>query len=290
MVYPQPLNKKYSLELNSESRFASGNNDQKTEAYSPTSGQYDQMVASLTNLFDQRITVNNPGFQISYNYKKLKYNFGSGIGFTHFNLSDQTLDKDYLRTYTNFFPSASVTYTYKSNHTFSFYYIGNTTQPRIDQLQLFRDNNDFFNQYLGNPLLKPSFRNNFNISNQTYDFIKDVFMYQSLNFSQTSNAITNSRIINAATGKTISQPVNTNGNYNFSFYGGFGMKLKKLDLRFELGPNARYNHSTEVINGVNNTSKNLNAGVSLYLTKAKDKKYDFTVSNSFSFNSNTTQQ
>ena len=134
--------------------------------------------------------------------------------------------KIYLRRYTNFFPSANLTYTYKNNHNLRFYYNGNTTQPRIDQLQLLRDNNDFFNQYLGNPLLKPSFRNNFNLSHQSYDFIKDIFMYQSLNFTQTSNAITNSRIINASTGKTISQPVNTDGNYNFNFYGGFGFKLK----------------------------------------------------------------
>ncbi|MCW3089649.1 MAG: hypothetical protein JWP81_718 [Ferruginibacter sp.] len=290
MVYTEPLSKKYSLELNYETSIASGNNDQKTYSFSPSSGKYDQMVDSLTNLFDQKITVNKPGFRISYNFKKLKYNFGSGIGFTHFNLTDQTLGQEYLRKYTNFFPNATLTYTYKNNHNLRFNYNGNTTQPRIDQLQVLRDNNDYFNQYLGNPLLKPSFRNNFNLSNQTYDFLKDVYMYQSVNFSQTSNAITNSRTIYPDSGKTISQPVNTNGNYNFSFYGGFGMKIKKLDLRFELSPNGNYSHYIEIINGVNSISKNLNAGISFYLSKAKDKVYDVSLSNRFSYNSNSNQQ
>ncbi|MEO6549442.1 MAG: outer membrane beta-barrel family protein [Ferruginibacter sp.] len=290
MVYTEPLGKKYSLEFNYESSISTGNNDQKTHSFSPTSGKYDFMVDSLTNLFNQRITVNKPGFKISYNFKKLKYNFGSGIGFTRFDLTDQTLKQDYIRKYTNFFPNATLTYTYKNNHNLRFYYNGNTTQPRIDQLQVLRDNNDYFNQYLGNPLLKPSFRNNFNLSNQTYDFLKDVYMYQSLNFSQTSNAITNSRTIYPDSGKTITQPINTNGNYNFSFYGGYGMKLKKLDLRFELSPNGNYNHSIEIINGVNSVSENLNAGVSVYLSKTKDKKYDISVSNSFMYNSNSNQQ
>ena len=167
VTYTEPLSKTYSLELNYEASVSNGNNDQKTYSFSPASGKYDEMVDSLTNLFDQKITVNKPGLKISYNSKKIKYNFGSGVGFTHFDLTDHTRDNIYQRKYTNFFPTASFTYSYKSNHNLRFYYNGNTIQPRIDQLQLLRDNNDYFNQYLGNPLLKPSFRNNFNISHQS---------------------------------------------------------------------------------------------------------------------------
>ena len=290
MVYTEPLSKNYSLELNYEISANNGNNNQKTYSFSPASGKYDAMVDSLTNLFDQKITINKPGIKISYNYKKLKYSFGSGVGLTSFNLRDNTFEKDYLRKYTNFFPAANLTYTYKSNHNLRFSYDGNTTQPRIDQLQLLRNNNDFFNQFLGNPLLKPSFRNNFNLSHQTYDFIKDLFFYQDLNFSQISNSITYSRIIDASTGKTISQPVNTNGNYNYAFYGGVGFKLKKADIRVQFSPNLNYNHSTEIINGSNNISKNLSTGIQIYLSKSKDKKYDFSIVNNFSYNSNVTQQ
>ena len=289
-VYTEPLSKKFSLELNYEASISNGNNDQKTYSYSNTSGKYDLMVDSLTNLFDQKITVNKPGFKISFNDKKIKYSFGSGIGLTKFNLTDQTFNQDYLRKYTNFFPAANFTYSYKSNHNIRLNYNGNTIQPRIDQLQLLRDNNDFFNQYLGNPLLKPAFRNSFYLSHDSYNFLKDFYIYQSLNFSQTSNAITSSRTINAATGKTISQPVNTNGNYNINFYGGMGYKIKKLDLRINLSPNGGYNHITEIINGANNITKNFNAGLELYLSKFKDKKYEINISNRFRYNSNSTQQ
>jgi hypothetical protein len=144
VVYTEPLGKKYSLEVNYELSLVNGNNDQRTYSFSPVSGKYEDMVDSLTNLFDQKITINKPGLKFSYNDKKLKYSFGSGIGFTNFNLTDHTRDLEYLRNYTNFFPSANLTYTYKNNHNLRFSYNGNTTQPRVDQLQLLRDNNDYF--------------------------------------------------------------------------------------------------------------------------------------------------
>ena len=290
MIYTEPISKLYSLEINYELSLNKGKNDQTTHSYSPITNKYDEMVDSLTNLFDQTITINKPGFKISYNSKKLKYSFGSGIGFTNFDLKDRTLGKDYVRRYTNFFPSANLNFTYKSGHNLRFGYDGNTTQPRIDQLQLLRNNDDFFNQFLGNPLLKPSFSNNFNLSHQSYNFIKESDMYESISFTQTTNAITDSRVINASTGKTISQPVNTNGNYSFNLYSGMDFKLKKLDMRIGAGPRGSYSHSTEIINGQNNVSKNLNAGFSIYLNKSKEKKYDISLSNTFTYNSNSTQQ
>ena len=289
-IYTEPLSKKYSLLLDYEASIGTGKNNQTTYSYSPVSGKYDEQVDSLTNLFDQKITVNKPGFKINYNYKKLKFNIGTGVGFTRFDLMDKTFGKDYVRTYTNFFPNANLTFSPKSGSSLRFNYTGNTTQPRIDQLQLLRDNNDYFNQYLGNPLLKPAFSNNFNISHQSYDFLKDFYLYQDISFTQTSNAITNSRIINAATGKTISQPVNTDGNFSLNFYGGGGFKLKKLNIRVNFNPNVGYNHSTEIINGQDNITKNLNAGMGLWLNKSKDKVFDVSVSNNFNYNSNSTQQ
>ena len=61
-------------------------------------------------------------------------------------------------------------------------------------------------------------------------------MYQSLNVRLTENSITNSRIINIDSGKTITQPVNTNGNISMNVWSGFGLKFKKIDTRFNIGP------------------------------------------------------
>jgi Outer membrane protein beta-barrel family len=289
-VYTEPLNKKYSLELSHSITYNNGTNNQLTYSYSNVTGKYDLTVDSLSNQFRQIITINKPGAKISYSFKKIKFNFGSGFGLTHFDLADNTFNKDYIRNYTNFFPSANFTYSYKSNYSIRFNYTGNTRQPTLNQLQPLRDNNDYFNQYIGNPDLKPSFTNNFNLSHNTYNFLKEIWSYQSLNLRTISNSITNNRTINLDSGKTTTQPINTNGNISLNFYGGIGMKLKKLDVRVGLNPNISYSKFADVINSKTSFSQTLNSGLSVYLSKSKDKKYDISLSENFNHNRNTTSQ
>jgi hypothetical protein len=290
IVYTEPLSKKYSLELGYQITYNYGNNDQLTYSYSAGSGKYDFIIDSLSNQFKQNILQNIPSAKINYADKKFKINVGSGFGFTNFDLQDITYNKDYTRKYVNFFPGANITYTYKANHSIRLNYTGNTTQPTINQLQPLRNNNDYFNQYIGNPNLKPSFTNSFNVSQNSYNFIKDIWSYQSLNVRAISNSITSNRIINIDSGKTITQPINTNGNITVNFWSGVGFKIKKIDTRFQLSPSFAYNKYADVINSKNSFSKTITPGFSVWMSKSKEKKYDVSVQNQFSYNSNTTSQ
>ena len=290
VVYTEPLSKKYALELAYELSYNKGKNNQLTYTYSPLSDKYDVAVDSLTNDFTQSIAINKPSMRISFNDKKIKFSFGSGFGFTHFDLKDNTLNKEYIRNYTNFFPSANLTYTYKSQHDLRIGYNGNTTQPSISQLQPLQNNTDYFNQYIGNPQLKPSFTNSFNISHNTYNFLKDIFTYQSFNVRLTGNSITNNRIVDLDSGKTVTQPINTNGNYSVNFWSGMGFKVKKIDTRFYFGPGLRYNKYADVFNNVLNYSKVLSADFNINASKSKEKKYEFDIDNNISYNNSKTSQ
>jgi len=290
LAYTEPLSKKYSLELSHELSFNKGSNDQITYSYNPATAKYDATVDSLSNDFRQSIVVNKPSVKVSFNSKKIKYNFGSGFGFTHFDFKDQTMNKEYLRNYTNFFPSATFTYTYKPNHSLRFNYNGNTTQPTLNQLQPLRNNNNYFYQYIGNPDLKPSFTNGFNLSHNGYNFLKDVYTYQSFNVRAVSNAINNSTVTDLTSGKTTSQPMNTNGNLSINFWSGVGFKLKKADMRVNFNPNFNYNKFVSYVQNQLSKSNTLSAGMQVYLSKSKDKKYDVSINNEFSFNHNTTTQ
>lgn len=288
ITYTEPLGKKFAMELGYEFSYSSGSNDRITYNYSSVSGKYDQVVDTLSNNFDQLITVNKPTLKVSYNFKKLKFSFGSGFGITVFDFKDVTLSKDYKRNYTNAFPSANLNYTYKPNHNINFSYNGNTAQPSLNQLQPLRNNDDNFNQYIGNPDLKQSFTNSFNLSHNSYNFIKDMWMYQSVNVRSTTNSIKNNYIINNATGKTIIQPINTNGDLSVNFWGGIGMKLKKLNMNINFGPNFNYSKYAEVLNGITSFSKTFNGGMNVWMNKSKEKKYDISFSNDFNYNSNRT--
>ena len=290
IVYTEPLSKTISLLLGYQLAYNYGTNDQLTYNYSSASGKYDFIVDSLSNNFKQNIIQNIPSAKINFANKKLKLNIGSGFGFTDFNLQDITFNKDYLRNYTNFYPSANATYTYKPNRSIRFYYNGNTTQPTVDQLQPLRNNNDYFNQVTGNPALKPSFTNSFRMSHQAYNFLKDLWMYQSANVRITQNAITTNSIIDLDSGKTVSQPINVDGNYSANFYAGLGFKIKKIDTRFDVSPSFSLNRYASVINSVKSYSKTVSPGFSTYISKSKEKKYEISVSDRFNYNSNNTSQ
>ncbi len=285
-IFTEPLSKKYSMELGYELSRNSGTNNQTTFEYSNITGKYETLVDSLTNDFDQTITTHKPSFKVNYAGKKIKFNLGSGIGLTDFNFLDKTTQQQYIRNFTNFFPEAFLTYSYKGNRNLRFNYNGSTRQPSLSQLQPIANNNDLFNQYIGNPDLEQSFSNSFNISHNSYDFIKDRWMYQSMRFSTTSNAITNNRIIDLDSGKTTIQPINTNGNNNMSFYSGIGLKIKKLDIRIDAGPSLSYSKFADVINSQTSFANNVNAGISFGLNKSKEKKYDIYIQNEFNYNNN----
>ena len=290
LVYTEPLSKNYALELGYQISLNNGTNGQSTFEFSPASAKFDTKVDTLSNRFKQNITQNIPSAKINYAYKKFKINAGSGVSFINFDLQDLSLNKTYKRNFTNFFPSARMTYTYKSNHNVSVSYNGTTRQPTIDQLQPLRNNNDQFNQYLGNPNLKPSFTNNFSINNNGYNFIKDIYFYQGLNLNLVQNSITNNRVIDKNNGRTTTQPINTNGNVSINYYGGGGMKIKKIDTRVNLNTNIGYNKFADFINNQKSFAQNTNAGLGIYISKSKDKKYDLNTSYNPSYNVQKTSQ
>jgi Outer membrane protein beta-barrel family/Carboxypeptidase regulatory-like domain len=287
VVYTEPLSKKYSIEFNYEFSYNKGTNNNSTLSQTiPGSGKYDLLVDSLTNNFDQAITTNKTGFKLSFKDKKIKYNLGASAGFTSFDLKDLSFNKDYHRNFVNLFPSAGFTYTYKANHAFNINYSGRTVQPSINQLQQLRNNNNPLNEYIGNPLLKQSFRHNFDISHNTYDFLKDMWTYKSVNVDITSNAITNSIRIDPTSGKTITQPINTNGNYSVNSWMGAGKKLKKLDLFVNLNLSVGYNRFIDIVNDQKNKTSNFNTSLGVRFSKSKDKKYDISVWDDFGYNIN----
>ncbi|WP_026712852.1 outer membrane beta-barrel protein [Flavobacterium daejeonense] len=290
LSYSEPIAKQLSLQFAYQLTYDKGKNNYFTYDYSDVSGKYDQLVSSLSNEFEQDIITHRPNLKLSYNAKKVNYSIGSGFGFTTFDLLDKTLDKEYKRSYTNFFPSASFSYRYKNNGNLRINYQGSTRQPTLDQLQPLTNNQDFFNQTLGNPDLKQSFTNSININQNSYNMLNERQIYQGISFSTTTNAIIYNRVIDPETAKTVSKPINSNGNFSGNYYFGYGLKIKKLDLNAQFSPFLGFNKSALSINDKISSAENLNTGFSVYLYKFKQKRYDINLSNRFTINRSTTTQ
>jgi hypothetical protein len=290
LTYTEPLNKKWAMEMSYEFSINNGINQQNTYQQSSTANVYDHLIDSLSNSFDQSIVIQTPSAKFNYAFKKFKFNAGSGFGITTFDLLDNTSNKSYNRNYTNIFPNATFVYNYKSNHALRIKYNGYQNQPTLNQLQPLRNNNDIFNQYIGNPDLKPSFSNNISFVHNGYSFLKNIWNYQSLNITVNKNAITNNRVINPLTGATSSTYINTNGNYNVNLWAGSGFKLKKSNIDIQINTNVNVSRFADVINNNVSFAKNYSGGLSFNASKSKKEKYDISVNNDFNYNLNKNAQ
>jgi hypothetical protein len=289
LVYTEPLTKKWSMEMSYQWSIEQGRNNQRTSRIDGT-GNYTNPIDSLTNNFSQQILVHTPTARFNYSYKKIKVGFGSGFGITQFDFTDLSKDTLYNRNFINLFPSASFVYSYKGNHSLRVRYNGSNTQPTLNQLQPLLNNNNLFNQFEGNPNLKPSFTNNINLTNNGYNFLKNQWNFQTININFTQNSITNNRTIDPKTGITTIRPVNTNGNISISSWNGIGFKHKKTDIDVQINGNANYSRFADFINSNISFSNTVSGGLGLTLNKSKKDVYDVSLNNEFNYNYNTNAQ
>ena len=286
VVYTEPLSKKYAMLLSHESSVLNGANNQTAFSYQPATGKYDFLVDSLTNNFDQHISIQKPGAVLNFKDKKINWTLGSSFGITQFDFEDVTRNQTFNRDFTNIFPTATLGYKLKGNGNVDFRYNGNTTQPTLNQIQPLRDNSNQFNLYIGNPDLKQSFTNTIDISHNAYNFIEDRYIYQGFSFTNTINQIVNNTDINEQNGSVKTKPVNTNGGYNIFYYGGGGIKLKKIDARLNINTNMGLGKQPVVLQGERSYSDNFNGRFSFNLDKSKEKKYELNFGQTFGYTSN----
>lgn len=156
--------------------------------------------------------------QVMMRFIRQKYNLNFGVMIqpqrSKFIQDYQGKYVDTVRTVTNVSPTLDFRYRFSKMSNLRVNYRGTTAQPSISQLLDITDNSDPLNVSMGNPGLKPSFTQNFRLfyNNFVQNHNKGVMTY--INFSTTSNSISNKVTYDASTGGRITKPENINGNWN----------------------------------------------------------------------------
>ena len=132
---------------------------------------------------------------------------------SHFTQDYQGVHSDTTRTVTNFAPTMDFRWKKSATGQLRFTYRANTQQPQMSDLLDITDNSDPLNIQKGNPGLKPSFRQNFNLFYNDYFQKHQRAVMTFINFNTTSNAISN-KTTRMENGGRITQPENINGNWN----------------------------------------------------------------------------
>ena len=156
--------------------------------------------------------------QVMMRFVRQKYNLNFGVMIqpqrSKFIQDYQGKYVDTVRTVTNVSPTLDFRYRFSKMSNLRVNYRGTTSQPSISQLLDITDNSDPLNISKGNPGLKPSFTQNFRLfyNNFVQNHNKGVMTY--INFSTTSNSISNKVTYDETTGGRITRPENINGNWN----------------------------------------------------------------------------
>lgn len=224
LSFLQPVGKSFKFELSYEYTLNRSDYSRETYDLSPFFDRDSErnpgelppdyetaFVDSLSNRTLSRTHSNNIGLRLDYNSKNL--NVSGGCFFAP---ESRTLDQktgraqaDTLRRSVNFNPTLSIRYN-NSKWNVGFGYSGSTVQPQLSSLLSLIDNSHPLNVTVGNPDLKASYRQSFNLDIRHEPSGLQCNGY----FSNAYNEQTTATYYNPETGGRTMKPVNVSGSYN----------------------------------------------------------------------------
>lgn len=275
MTYSEPLSKSLSIVFNYGLNLNNSISDRKSFNKSQN-GKFDVLDSEFSNDFKLNQTSNITG--AIFNLKKGKniINFGTRLSAVDFKQTDQSTGNIFQRDFINWLPQASLKHTFSSQKSFELRYNGSTNQPTLNQIQPIKLNTDPLNIRIGNPNLKPSFENSFNINYYSYKVLSDQSIYINGNYSFVNQDIVNNTITDAA-GKSTFQASNLNGKNpgNLSLYVDYGQNIPGTEFNVGVNLSTNFNTYFNLINTVLNKTKSNTINPGLSISRREEKKVEF---------------
>ena len=235
-TYSEPIFRQVYLQFSYRYQYSYTKSDKKTYSltdvdYSDIAPQYrnwDAYLGRLPHSVDYYEDTNLSRMSEYKNYThtaevmlrivRKAYNFNVGFQVipqkSHFIQDYQGVHADTTRTVTNFTPTLDFRWKKSATGQLRFTYRGRSQQPSMSDLLDIVDDSDPLRITRGNPGLKPSFTQNFNLFYNDYFQKHQRAVMTFVNFSTTSNSVANKSTYNSETGGTITRPENVNGNWN----------------------------------------------------------------------------
>ena len=186
------------------------------------------------------------------------YNFNVGVQVlpqkSHFIQDYQGVHADTTRTVTNITPTLDFRWKKSATGQLRFTYRGRTQQPSMSDLLDIVDDSNPLRITRGNPGLKPSFTQNFQLFYNDYFQKHQRAVMTFVNFSTTSNSVANKSTYNSEIGGTITRPENVNGNWNGNLGFMFNTAVDSAAyFNVNTFTNISYNHNVGYVS-INNIS------------------------------------
>lgn len=278
ITYSEPITKYFTVLFN----YGTGLNNSlaNRESFNKSAGGvYNILDPVYSNNYKFNQLTNQFGAVFNYKKDKTLLNFGIKASDVDFKQIDQFTGNVYKRDFINWSPQARYQYQFSTSQALNINYSGYTTQPSIDQLQPIKVNTDPLNIAVGNPNLKPSFGNGFNVNYNSSQVLSRQSFFLFGNFSFTSDAIISNRTTDTTTGKSTIQSVNLVNHtpYNYNIIAQMRRRIKGTDidvgLNLSTNGSASYSYSNNLLNKQSSTGYR----VGLNMQKNELKKYSIAI-------------
>ena len=279
-IFTEPLTKKIKLELSYD--FMYYNSKQNKTALNNIGGEYNQLDSTLTNNFVNVKQINRAGLKFIYEVKKMRFTIGTKARNVFVNNNNLFKSQHITQNFNNILPFSTLRYKFSDSKVIDINYKTSSFNPTINQLQPVRDNSNpnFIN--IGNPNLLPTFSHEVGLNFNSWKSISGKYTWLGINYIYTNHDITTATSYDTI-GRTVSQSINVNGNYNVNGYIGTSIPFFKKKLIIEPNGNASYASNKIFINGLENTTKDIRSSVSLAVNVNFDK-FSAGVNGFYSYN------
>ena len=240
-AYTEPLNRYMFLQLSYRYNYSYNESDRSTYDFSRLGTAFsegivpryrtwapylDRVTDGIENHKETNLSryseYSNYIHDIQATYRWIQPKFQLNAGFmvqpqrSHYVQNYQGISVDTVRNVTNMSPTLDFRYRFNQLSNLRVQYRGTTSQPSISDLLDITDDSNPMNITKGNPGLKPSFTNSFQLFYNTYMQSHQRSIMTFANFSTTRNSISNLVTYNEKTGGRTTRPENINGNWNFN--------------------------------------------------------------------------
>ena len=238
LTYSEPIARQVYLQFSYTYQYSYTNSDRKTYSLpplgvytniDPSYRDFDKYLDPLPSplahyedsLLSKKSVYKNYTHTAEVMLRIVRKSFNFNIGFrvipqsSNFSYKYMGTDTITKRTVTNFTPTLDFRWKKSQTGQLRFTYRGRTQQPSMSDLLDIVDDSNPLRITRGNPGLKPSFTQNFNLFYNDYFQKHQRAVMTFVNFSTTSNAIAQkTSYVDDGSGATVTRPENINGNWN----------------------------------------------------------------------------
>lgn len=288
LSYIEPLSRKKSLEFNYTYSHSFTENDRETFLIASNSST---RLDSLSNIFDNTFTFQRYGINYRFNDKKYNYSIGLAAQSNQLNGESFINSAKFDNKSFNWFPLARLTYNFSRTRSFTVSYNAAVTAPTSTQLQPVYDYSNVQFPVVGNPNLKPEFRNTFNARYNNFDFASGNVLFSNISFSFTNDKVVTNAVNNTTQGGAgpnsaiqETQYLNADGTYNLSGFYNFSKPFQNRKYTITLNGNLNYSQNISFINNEKNNGKNLVGTQGLNFDVRLNTWLEIGVGGSFTYN------